>query len=173
VPAAAWRLMRRDSGYWGGQIAHLGVALVAVALTMSTVFAEEAEVSLEVGETASFGGYELTYEAPFSRSEANRSVVGAELVLSRDGDRLVTLRPSINTYTGRRQSVPSPALRVGLTEDLYVSLTRIDGGGISADLFRNPLMWMLWVGGFVIVGGAAWPLLVGRKESEAEELVRA
>ncbi|MEE8332031.1 MAG: cytochrome c-type biogenesis CcmF C-terminal domain-containing protein [Acidimicrobiia bacterium] len=175
VPAAAWRLMRRDSGYWGGQIAHFGVALVAVALTMSTVFAEKAEVSLELGETASFGGYELTYEAPFSRNEANRTVVGAELSLSRHGERLVTLRPSINTYTGRRQSVPSPALRVGLTEDFYVSLTRIDGGGISADLFRNPLMWMLWVGGFVIVGGAAWPLTVGRKEREAdaEELVRA
>jgi cytochrome c-type biogenesis protein CcmF len=176
VPAAAWHLMRQDTGYWGGQIAHFGVAIVAVALTVSTVFAERGEISLEPGETASFGGYELTYEAPFARQEDHRSVLGARIALYRDGDRLLTLEPRINTYTGRNQPVPSPDLRVGLTEDLYVSLTRIDGAGVSADVFRNPLMWLLWVGGFVIVGGAVWPLVAGRRsraDERDEELIRA
>ena len=67
------------------------------------------------------------------------------------------------------------AMRVGLTEDIYLSLTRIDGGGITLDLFRNPMMWLLWVGGFVVVAGAAWPLIAGSRSREREqgELIRA
>ena len=171
---AAWRLIKRDSGYWGGQLAHIGVVLVAIALTASTVFAERGEVSLQPGESASFAGYELLYEAPFTAENDNREVVGANIEVSRGGDRLTTLSPSINTYRGRNQAVPSPAIRVGLADDLYLSLTRINASGITVDVFRNPLMWLLWVGGLIVVAGAAWPLVARRlRQPEEREVVRA
>ncbi|MDH3731867.1 MAG: hypothetical protein OES13_12225, partial [Acidimicrobiia bacterium] len=67
----------------------------------------------------------------------------------------------------------SPALRVGLTEDLYVTLTRIDSSGVSLDLFRNPLQWLLWLGGFVVVGGGAWALAVRRPSRQLEAALDA
>jgi cytochrome c-type biogenesis protein CcmF len=174
LPAAAWNLMLRDGGYWGGQIAHIGVALVAVAITASFVFADRGEVSLRPGEMATFAGYELFYETPFSRSEENREVVGAAVVLSRDGNRLQRLTPAINTYRGRGQAVPSPDFRIGLADDLYISLTRIDSGGITLDVFRNPMMWLLWAGGFLVVVGASWPLIAKRRsDAAAKERIRA
>jgi cytochrome c-type biogenesis protein CcmF len=151
-------VVSRNRGFWGGQLAHLGVALVAVAIAVSGGLDERMTTSLTPGESVSFAGYEVTYEGPFEVEEAHRTVTGTTLAVARDGRDLGTLEPSVNAYHGQPQAVGTPAVRTGLTEDLYAALRDLDDDRIAVELIRYPFMWLLWVGGLTIAAGAVWAL---------------
>ncbi|MEX2419087.1 MAG: cytochrome c-type biogenesis CcmF C-terminal domain-containing protein [Acidimicrobiia bacterium] len=158
-------LFRADPGFWGGMIAHTGVALVAVAISFSSSFDTRTEITLSAGESAAFDGYTLTYVAPFAREESNRVVIGAEFELYRGTRHLATLHPRLNQYENQVQAIPTPAVHTGLREDVYLSLVRIEQGtsAVTIDAMRFPLMWMLWLGGLVVVVGGAWSFTAKRR----------
>ncbi len=167
--AATGRLVRNDPGYWGGQVSHIGVALVAVAITVSGAFATRVtDAPLSPGESVEFAGYEVAYVAPFFRSERHRDVIGATVELRRGGDVVATLEPRLNDYPNQVQAVPTPAVRIGPVEDIYISLTRIESGDITLDLFRYPLQWLLWAGGLLTAAGAAVPLVLRKRRRDVE-----
>ena len=149
------RLPGSDPGYWGGMIAHVGLTLVAVAIAFSGSFGVRQEITLETGESANFEGYTLTYLAPFVREEPNRTVVGATIELRREDRVLGTLEPRLNQYPNQVQAIPTPSVRTGVREDVYLSLVRIEPGSatVTVDAFRFPLMWLLWLGGLIVFAG--------------------
>ena len=161
------RLPGSDPGYWGGMIAHIGVALVAMAIAFSGSFGVRQEVTLTVGESMSFEGYTLTYLSPFLREEPNRSVIGATIELSRGSRILGNLEPRLNQYPNQVQAIPTPSVRTGIREDVYLSLVRIDQGTatVTVDAFRFPLMWLLWLGGVVVFAGGLVAYTGRRKTS--------
>ncbi len=158
-------LFRRDPGFWGGMTAHIGVALMAVAIAFSGSFGVRDTISLDPGESAEFDGYTLTYEGPTLRNEPNRRVTGAEFTLLRDRRILGTLEPRLNQYPNQVQAIPTPSVRWGWSEDVYLSLVRIEPSTarVTIDAFRFPLIWLLWTGALVVAGGGAWSF-AGRKQ---------
>ncbi len=154
---AAGRVLRRDPGYWGGQMAHIGVALLAVGIAASSGLATRDQVQLTVGEPVQLEGYCLNYEAPTSRVEPNRQVDGARLtLLTADCSReLATMEPVFNRYT-RPPAVATPAVHTGFTEDVFIALAAVPGDSVVVDVSVFPLMWVLWLGGLIAVGGGLW-----------------
>ena len=155
IGTAAAGIVTRDPGFWGGQLAHIGVALVAIAIATSSALAFRGEVSLAEDERAVVGGYCIEYQGSFRRLESNRAVDGVDIrVLSEDCSRLIAfLQPSVNTYPNSTQGIATPAVHTGLIEDVYLSIA---GGGadtVVLDVFVFPFMWLLWVGGAVVVIG--------------------
>jgi cytochrome c-type biogenesis protein CcmF len=164
-PIAFGRLFTKDPGFWGGMVAHIGVALVAVAIAFSGSFEVRETITFDVGDSADFDGYTLTYEGPTLRDEPNRQVIGALFTLSRGDDVLGALEPRLNQYENQVQAIPTPSVRWGLREDVYLSLVRIESGTARAtiDAFRFPLIWMLWAGTLVIFAGGTWAYAVSRR----------
>ena len=154
---AAGRVLRRDPGYWGGQMAHIGVALLAVGIAASSGLATRDQVQLTVGEPVQLEGYCLNYEGPTSRVEPNRQVDGARLtLLTADCSReLATMEPVFNRYT-RPPAVATPAVHTGFTEDVFIALAAVPGDSVVVDVSVFPLMWVLWLGGLIAVGGGLW-----------------
>ncbi|MEE9298432.1 MAG: heme lyase CcmF/NrfE family subunit [Acidimicrobiia bacterium] len=158
-------IFRKNPGFWGGMVAHVGVSLMAVAIAFSGSFNVRQTITLDPGESAPFDGYTLTYEGPTLRQEPNRRVIGAEFTLWRGTSRLGTLEPRLNQYSNQVQAIPTPSVRWGLREDVYLSLVRIEPGTarVTIDAFRFPLMWLLWAGALILVGGGAWSFVGGRR----------
>jgi cytochrome c-type biogenesis protein CcmF len=155
-------LFRTDPGFWGGMVSHIGVALLAVGIAFSGSFVARQTIEFVPGESAPFDGYTLTYEGPTQRDEPNRRVIGALFTLSRGDTVLGTLEPRLNQYPNQVQAIPTPSVRTGLREDVYLSLVRIDPDRVTIDAFRFPLMWLLWSGALLIVTGGGWSF-IGRK----------
>ncbi len=157
-PKAVAGLFRADPGFWGGMVAHIGFALAAIGIAFSGSFAVRETITLDPGESAPFDGYTLTYEGPVLRDEPNRSVIGASFTLSRGTSILGTLEPRLNQYPNQVQAIPTPSVRTGLREDVYLSLVRIeaDSARVTIDAFRFPLMWVLWAGALLVVAGGGW-----------------
>ncbi len=159
---AAVDVVAGDPGYWGGQLSHIGVALAAVGLAAAANLATHTEVDLTAGDRVSFAGYELTYVSPFLRNEPNRTVTGATVVVERDSEVVSELEPRINEYPGAGAGIVTPAVHSSLRGDLYLTLTRIDPGGITMELDTTPVVWLIWLGGFVAAAGGAFSTVVRR-----------
>jgi cytochrome c-type biogenesis protein CcmF len=174
IGRAVVRLFRRDAGYWGGQVAHVGLALVAVAIATSTALAVRTEVRLTPGDAAPVEGYCLRYEGPFTESTAQRSVEGARLMLLRDdcSTEIRTMAPRLNRYPNSAQAVATPDVKTGLVDDVYVSLAGGSADEIVLDVFVFPLMWLLWAGGLITVAGGVWSF-VARKPPRERPAARA
>ncbi len=159
--SAAGRVISREPGYWGGQISHVGIALVAVAIAASSGLAVRQTVEIGVRETAAVDDYCVGYLGPFSRSEPNRIVEGAEVALLRsDCETPIRLmRPRVHRYPNAAQAVATPDVRTGLVDDVYLSLAGVTAEGtLVLDVFVFPLMWMLWLGGLLTALGGLYAL---------------
>ena len=159
---AAVDVVAGDPGFWGGQLSHIGVALAAIGLAAAANLATHTEVDLTAGDKVSFAGYELTYVSPFLRNEPNRTVTGATVIVERDGEVVSELEPRINEYPGASAGIVTPAVHSSLRGDLYLTLTRIDPGGITVELDTTPVVWLIWLGGFVAAAGGAFSTVVRR-----------
>jgi len=165
---AGGSVLRRDPGYWGGQVAHIGVALLAIGIAASSGLAFRDQIRLATGESATFDDYCIVYEGPTSRMEPNRAVVGAVISL-RDGDcggEIATLEPVFNSYA-RPPAIATPAVRTGLTEDVFVALATVPGDDVVLDVMVFPLMWVLWAGGLIMVGGGMWAVFARKPQRKA------
>jgi cytochrome c-type biogenesis protein CcmF len=160
---AALSEVAADPGYWGGQISHIGLGLVAIAIATTSVLAVRGEARLAVGETATVGGYCFEYAGPFERNEPSRFVQGANVIVLDEACRatVATLQPRIHRYPNAAQAVATPAIRTGLIDDVYVSLAGGNNDEIVLDVFVFPLQWLLWLGGLIVVAGGV--VALGRK----------
>jgi len=174
-PEAIVRLARRDPGYWGGQLSHIGVALLAIGIAASSGMAVRDQVRLAIGESVNVDDYCLVYVAPESRVEPNRQVIGAVLSL-RDADcqsEIGILEPVFNRYA-RPPAVATPAVRTGISEDVFVALADVPGDEVVLDVMIFPLMWVLWAGGLITVAGGLWAVYARRpRRRPAREKVSA
>ncbi|GBD85932.1 cytochrome c-type biogenesis protein CcmF [bacterium BMS3Abin02] len=172
LPSAILRVMRNDTSYWGGQISHVGVALLAIGIAFSANLAVDTSAVLSPGDTVSVAGFDLTYAQRFERQEPNRSVTGARIEVSRDGRLVSVLEPRLNQYPQSLDSVATPDIDATLRGDLYLSLKSLDDQKVTIRVFWFPLIWLVWVGGFVIAIAALWSRLVKKPEQDRANVRR-
>jgi cytochrome c-type biogenesis protein CcmF len=164
---ASRKVVGNDSGYWGGQVAHIGVALIAVALATTNGLAVRDTVSIDQGGTAVIEGYCLTYVGPFENVEPHRTVSGVNIIVLDESCSSVrtTLTPSVNLYPGVSQPIGTPDVFTTFTADLYLGIAGGNQDRILLNVFVFPYQWLLWFGGFVVVAGGA--LAMRRKPARA------
>ncbi len=174
--AAMAKVGKGDPGYWGGQVSHIGIALMAIALATTSGLAVREVVSVDVGGTAHAAGYCIEYVRSFEEVQRHRTVSGVVINMLDQScsDVRATLRPSVNTYPGASQPIGTPDVWTSFSEDVYVGIA---GGGadrILLNVFVFPFQWLLWLGGIVVVAGGV--IAYWRKPSrrrEASEQVTA
>jgi cytochrome c-type biogenesis protein CcmF len=169
LPSAVLRVMRNDAGFWGGQISHFGVAVLALGIAISANLSVEAEVALTQGETASVAGYDITFVDRFVRQEPQRSVIGASVDVSKDGEVVSSLEPRVNQYGSgvSAQSIATPAVHASLAGDLYLSMKSVGSEGLRMGVWWFPMIWMIWIGGLIAGLATLWSRLARRRPRES------
>ncbi|MCL1693765.1 MAG: cytochrome c biogenesis protein CcsA [Actinomycetia bacterium] len=162
-PVALGSTVRNEKGFWGGQIAHIGIALVAVAIGTTSALAVRTEVPLVVGETVVVEGYCFQYLESFSRVEPERDVHGARVAVldSTCTNTSVVLEPRLHNYPKFGQTITTPQVWTTWVDDVYLTIAAIDETGLRLKVLIFPLQWLLWFGGLTIVAGGV--LALGRK----------
>lgn len=146
---------------FGAYVAHLGAALVLIAVGVSSVHKITTEVSLKEGQSAPLGPYTLTYLGTHERQEPHRTSTIARISVTENGKAIATLEPKMNHYFTRREPIGTPAVHSTLKEDIYLSMMGIDpGSGLALRGFINPMVIWIWIGTAIILLGsvfAMWP----------------
>ena len=159
---AAMSAAARNRRRYGGLVVHVGVVVAAVAITTSSSFARQTELTLGRGQEGTFVGYTLRYVGQRTVVQPQRQVLVAEIRVERDGRDQGRMTPSLNLYPGASEPIGTPSIRYGAFKDLYASVLGFSEAGSEATFrfFLNPGVLWLWVGGGIAgLGGvlAAWP----------------
>jgi cytochrome c-type biogenesis protein CcmF len=164
--AGVLRLPGTQRGYWGGQLAHLGVALVAVIIAVSGAFAARDTVTLDRGNSAEFAGYTITFVGTTRSSTPDRQVTDARITFRANGRIAYVATPQLSAFKNQTQAVGIPTVWSNPGQDIYVALAQLDSGQVTLNLYRYPLMSWLWIGGLLVVAGGFWAL-TGRARRKA------
>ncbi len=161
-PLAFGSLVRRNNRRYGGYVVHLGVVLMAAAVTASSMYQVERTARLQPGEALEVGRYRLTYNGLRERQEPGVRIVEARVSVQSGRDLLGAMTPDKRFYRNfERQPATQVAIRTTAFEDLYIVLAGWEQDGSASFLvFVNPLVVWLWLGGIVALAGtfvAMWP----------------
>jgi cytochrome c-type biogenesis protein CcmF len=174
------KLRTQSRSYYGMHLAHIGVAVFIVGVTMVTGYQLERDVSMRNGEVVQAGGYE------FKLNGIDEDVVGpnyvaarAEIIVSRNGVEKERMYPEKRNYTASGNVMTETAIDSGLFRDLYVSLgERVGSGAWSVRVYYKPFVGWIWWGALLMALGGGLAVsdrryaLAARKEREAREVVK-
>ena len=159
---ALGNLIGRNNRRYGGYVVHLGVVMIAVAVTASSMYQVEVSGKLRPGESLTASEYRLTYNGMRERQEPGVRILEAQLAIEDGGQLVGAVMTDKRFYRGfERQPSTTVGIRTTPIDDLYVVLTGWEQDGTASFMvFVNPLVLWLWLGGLVAVAGtlvAMWP----------------
>jgi cytochrome c-type biogenesis protein CcmF len=156
APATALgHLVSKNRRRYGGYVIHVGVVLAFVGIAASSAFRIEEQRTMHAGEAFEVGGFTLTFKGVRHEDTPHMSSLLAEIEVARNGRVVATMLPEKRLYKRQQQPTTEVALRTTLLEDLYLVLGSYDDatGSMTLQVFINPLVVWLWIGGFVLVIG--------------------
>ena len=167
------RLAAVPRSYWGMLLAHGGVALFIVGVTMVKGFEVEQDVRMNVGETATIGGYTFRFDGTQDVKGPNYVAARGIFHVSQDGREVTVMYPEKRRYFVQNQTMTEAAISPGFARDLYVSLGEpLDDGAWSVRLYHKPFIDWIWggclvmaVGGVLAVSDRRYRLAWRRKEA--------
>jgi cytochrome c-type biogenesis protein CcmF len=145
--------------YWGMHVAHIGVAVFVVGVTLVSNYQAERDVRMAVGQSTSVAGYsfELTKLAEVPGPNYNATV--GTVVVSHNGQLVRTLYPEKRAYFSSSMPMTEAAIDSGWTRDVYVSMgepIKDDPQGAWAiRVYYKPYVSWIWFGClFMAMGGS-------------------
>jgi cytochrome c-type biogenesis protein CcmF len=147
-------LRRLPRGFWGMQVAHAGLAVVVLGITLVSNYQAERDVRMNVGDHVDLAGYRFVFKGATGHAGPNYVADrGTVEVTTPDGSAL-TLYPEKRKYNATGVGMTEAAVRSGVLGDLYVSLGEYLGGQAwSVRVYYKPFVGWLWAGGALMALG--------------------
>jgi cytochrome c-type biogenesis protein CcmF len=170
----------QSRSYYGMHVAHVGVAVFIVGVTMVTGYQTEQDLTMRNGDVARAGGYEFKFNSVEDVTGPNYVAARAEIVVSRNGVEKERMYPEKRNYTASGNVMTETAIDSGLFRDLYVSLGEPVGSGAwSVRIYYKPFVGWIWGGALLMALGGGLAVsdrryaLAARKEREARDAVKS
>ena len=149
------RLRSLPRGYWGMLVAHVGVGVFVVGVTMVRGYETEKDVRMKVGESVEVGGYAFKLDGLEQVEGPNYQATRGKVLASKGGKQVALLRPEKRFYPVQQMPMTEADMDSGLTRDLYVSLGEPVGDGAwVVRVYHKPFVDWIWGGAFLMaIGG--------------------
>ncbi len=174
------RLASQPRGYYGMLIAHCGVAVFIIGVTLVKGYETERDVRMAVGDTVAVGGYTFRFDGVENATGPNYRAARGNVTVLRDGQTVRVMHPEKRIYNAQNMPMTEAAISTGLFGDLYVSLGEpVSDGAWSVRVYRKPFVTWIWggciimaLGGFVALSDRRYRRLA-RCQAETEAITVA
>ncbi|MBL8334831.1 MAG: heme lyase CcmF/NrfE family subunit [Rubrivivax sp.] len=152
----AGQLLAQSRSFWGMVLAHLGVGIFIVGVTLVRGYETERDVKMGAGDAVTVGAYRFTFrgaqEVKGPNYIAARGTVEVQPV---DGGKTFTMHPEKRLYKVQGMPMTEADIDSGLTRDLYVSLGEmLDEKTWTVRIYHKPFVDWIWGGAlFMALGG--------------------
>nr|WP_017679187.1 heme lyase CcmF/NrfE family subunit [Pseudomonas chengduensis] len=140
--------------YWGMQIAHLGFAVCAVGVVLTSLGSYERDLRMAPGDSVELGGYRFQFVGAVHHEGPNfTSDKGTVRVFA--GERqLRVLHPEKRLYTVQQTTMTEAGIDAGFTRDLFVALGEpLEQGAWAVRIHIKPFVRWIWLGGLLMALG--------------------
>ncbi len=151
-----WQDFRSQGGgsYYGMVVAHLGVAIFIIGITMVSLFDVEKDMRMSPGQSVELAGHIFLFEGAEALTGPNYRADRGTIRVFKKGQEVAVLYPEKRTYLVQNRPMTEAGIDAGFTRDIYVSLGESLGGGDwSLRLYYKPFVRWIWLGGFMIGAG--------------------
>ena len=130
---------RQPRSFFGMHLAHLGIAVFIVGVTMVGAYQAEKDVKMEVGDTVSVGGYTFRFNGVRPAQGPNYRALVGDIDLVSEDRTIRKMFPEKRFYVASSMPMTEAAIDTGLLRDVYVSL------GEPIDKARPDAAWAVRV----------------------------
>ena len=147
---------RIPPSFWGMHLAHLGIAVITVGITMVKSYEVERDVRMGMNDTVTIENYSFELVGVSDVNGPNYKAIRGDVKVTKDGKYLEMLYPEKRKYFSSAMPMTEAGIDSGLFRDLYVSLGEpIEGERLqwSVRVFYKPFVSWLWYGAVLMVLG--------------------
>ncbi|SFB39547.1 heme lyase CcmF/NrfE family subunit [Azotobacter beijerinckii] len=142
--------------YWGMQLSHVGIAVCALGIVLSSQESAERDLRMAPGDAVELGGYRFVFEGTRRHQGPNFVADRASVRVFDGDDEVAVLHPEKRLYTVQRMPMTEAGIDAGLARDLYVALGEpLENGAWAVRLHIKPFVRWIWLGGLMMAFGAA------------------
>jgi cytochrome c-type biogenesis protein CcmF len=149
------RVRSSSRSYYGMLLAHVGVAVFVVGVTLVGGYQSETDVRMAVGDTVDLGGYTFRFGGTSDVEGPNYVAARATIEVTRGAEKIAVMQPEKRVYNVQQSTMTEAAINSGLTRDLYVALGEMVAPGTwIVRVWVKPFIDWIWGGCLLMaIGG--------------------
>ena len=146
--------LKQTRSFYGMILAHLGVGVFVVGVTMVKGYESEQDLAMKDGDTVTLGEYAFRLDSVESVNGPNYKAARATFTVSRGGKPVSVLHPEKRIYNVQQTPMTEAAIDTGFTRDLYVSLgDPVADGRWLVKVQHKPFIDWIWFGCLIMALG--------------------
>jgi len=149
-----WLNIRRLSN--GMIVSHLGVGLLIIGITGSSIWQDEKITRLKINDSINFKEYKITFKNLNEIKGPNYVAIQGNFSVYNNKNKFITeLNPQNRFYITTKNITTEASIHTNLLRDLYLVLgDENEDNGWIIRIYNNPLVVWIWIGAFIMfVGG--------------------
>jgi cytochrome c-type biogenesis protein CcmF len=147
-------LARAPLHFWGMWLAHLGIAVFVIGVTMVKGYEVQRDVRLTVGEGVEVGGWRFTFAGVEEVAGPNYGALRGRFSVVRPGVEPFEMAPEKRIYRVQQNPMTEAAIDHGVTRDIYVALGEsIDATTWTVRIHLKPFVAWIWGGAVLMALG--------------------
>jgi cytochrome c-type biogenesis protein CcmF len=147
----------------GMTLAHIGVGVFVLGVTLVEGNTIERDVALQPGQGTRLGDYTFTYAGGENIEGPNYEGFRGHVTVTRDGRTVAQLAPEKRRYWVQNSVMTEAGIGAGWNRDLFVALGEDVGNGAwSLRLQYRPLIRFVWLGALIMALGGITTLFDAR-----------
>jgi len=156
-------LKRLHMGYWGMQLAHLGILLSVMGIAITTSLSIEKDIAMQKNQSVEVQGYQFTMDELKKIRGANFDATQAVVSVRKNNQIVATLYPEKRHYVVSQMPMTEASIQYNPLRDIYMAMGEpiLDANQSEATatkwavrIYIKPGVRWVWWGGFVLALGA-------------------
>jgi len=141
-------------GALGMSVAHFGVGLFVIGVTITSAFSIEADRSLRVGDSENVAGFDFELRGLRNVEGPNFRALEGEVDIYKNGVFVGQVRPQKRTYLVQQSPMTEAGIDAGWNRDLFVALgDPLGNDAWSVRMQYKPMIRFIWLGTFIMALG--------------------
>jgi len=147
-------LLRLSRSYYGMQLAHLGLVITVIGVTLTSNYSVEKDVRLGMNDRVQVGNYQFEWQGVREYKGANFEAIQAKIEVFKNNKSIEYLYPEKRLYIVQNRSMTEAAIDGGLFRDLYVAIGEpLENNQWAVRVYYKPFVRWLWLGALVMAFG--------------------
>jgi cytochrome c-type biogenesis protein CcmF len=140
--------------WWGMVIAHLGIAIFTLGVTIVKGYESETAVRMLPGDVAHLAGYDFTFVGIDEIQGPNYTSNRGQIRVSKNGTERTVLESEKRLYTVTNMPMTEAGISPAIIHDLYASLGEpLSDGAWSIRIYHKPMVEWIWFGCLMMAFG--------------------